>query len=82
MGVGTYNDAKGNSVGLIDILENGQWRALAAPAPIGKFQLGVTVRQAVTVTSVSCTRSGACTLVGSYQDPTVSTFGLIDSYGP
>lgn len=82
MGVGTYNDAKGNSIGLIDVFSSGRWWALAAPAPIGRFQLGLTVRQAVTVTSVSCTGTGACTLVGSYQDSAGHTFGLIDSYGP
>jgi len=78
--VGTYNDSKGNSVGLIDMWDRGTWRAVPVPAPESPFQLGILVRQAVTVQAVSCAPDGFCVLVGNYQDTAGSTFGLIDTY--
>ena len=80
MAVGTYNDAKGNSVGLIDMLQRGTWRAVPVPAPQGPFQLGILVRQTVTVQTVSCAADGFCVLGGNYQDTAGNTFGLIDTY--
>lgn len=78
--VGTYNDSLGNSVGLIDMLSRGIWHAVPAPAPTSPFQLGIAVRQAVTVHAVSCAPDGFCLLVGNYQDTAGNTFGLIDTY--
>jgi hypothetical protein len=80
MAVGTYNDAKGNSVGLIDMLQRGTWRAVPVPAPQGPFQLGILVRQTVTVQTVSCAADGFCVLGGNSQDTAGNTFGLIDTY--
>lgn len=79
--VGTYNDSKGNSVGLIDMLRRGTWRALPVPAPESPFQLGILVRQTVTVQTVACAPDGFCILGGNYQDTAGNTFGLIDTYG-
>jgi hypothetical protein len=78
--VGTYNDSKGNSVGLIDMLHRGTWHAVPVPAPESPFQLGVLVRQTVTVQTVSCAADGFCVLGGNYQDAAGNTFGLIDTY--
>ncbi len=78
--VGTYNDSKGNSVGLIDMLSRGTWRAVPVPAPESPFQLGILVRQTVTVQAVSCAPDGFCVLGGNYQDTAGNTFGLIDTY--
>lgn len=80
MSAGTYNDALGNSVGLIDLFAAGTWQAVAAPAPSSPFQLGITTRQAVTVTDVACSPDGTCALVGTYEDGQGNTFGLIDRY--
>jgi hypothetical protein len=80
MGAGTYNDDFGNSIGLIDLLSGGPRQAVAAPAPAGPFQLGITTRQAVTVNAVSCSGDGTCALVGTYEDAQGDTFGLIDRY--
>jgi hypothetical protein len=79
--VGTYNDSKGNSVGLIDMARLGTWRAVAVPAPASPFQLGVLARQTVTVQTVTCAPGGFCILGGNYQDTAGNTFGLIDTYG-
>jgi hypothetical protein len=78
--VGTYNDSKGDSVGLIDMLHRGTWRAVPVPAPESQFQLGILVRQTVTVQTVSCAADGFCVLGGNYQDTAGNTFGLIDTY--
>ncbi|HUC15865.1 MAG TPA: hypothetical protein VMS00_15550, partial [Acidimicrobiales bacterium] len=78
--VGTYNDSKGNSVGLIDMVHRGTWRAVPVPAPESPFQLGILVRQTVTVQAVSCAADGFCVLGGNYQDTAGNTFGLIDTY--
>ena len=78
--VGTYNDSKGNSVGLIDMLHRATWHAVAVPAPESTFQLGIVVRQTVTVQTVSCAPDGFCVLGGNYQDTAGNTFGLIDNY--
>jgi hypothetical protein len=80
LAVGTYNDSKGNSVGLIDMLRRGIWRAVPVPAPESPFQLGILVRQTVTVQAVSCAPDGFCVLGGNYQDTAGNTFGLIDTY--
>jgi len=80
VGAGTYNDSIGNSVGLIDQYSSGSWRAVAAPAPNGPFQLGITDREAVTVTGVACSPDGTCALVGTYEDGQGDTFGLIDRF--
>jgi hypothetical protein len=50
------------------------------PAPQGPFQLGILVRQTVTVQTVSCAADGFCILGGNYQDTAGNTFGLIDTY--
>jgi hypothetical protein len=78
--IGTYNDSKGNSVGLVDMIQRGTWHAVPAPAPESPFQLGVLVRQTVTVQTVSCAADGFCVLGGNYQDAAGNTFGLIDTY--
>jgi hypothetical protein len=78
--VGTYNDSKGNSVGLIDMVRRSTWRAVPVPAPESPFQLGVLVRQTVTVQAVSCAPDGFCVLGGNYHDTAGDTFGLLDTY--
>jgi len=78
--VGTYNDSKGNSVGLIDMLHRGTWSAVPVPAPESPFQLGILVRQTVTVQTLACAPDGFCVLGGNYQDTAGNTFGLIDDY--
>jgi hypothetical protein len=77
---GTYNDSKGNSVGLIDILNRGIWSPVPAPAPASPFQLGIRVRQTVTLQALACAPDGFCVLAGNYQDTAGNTFGLIDTY--
>jgi hypothetical protein len=62
------------------MLSRGTWRAVPVPAPESPFQLGVLVRQTVTVQAVSCAADGFCVLVGNYQDTAGNTFGLIDTY--
>jgi hypothetical protein len=80
LAVGTYNDSRGDSVGLIAMLRHAAWRASAAPAPPSPFQLGIRVRQTVVVQATSCAPDGFCVLVGNYQDTAGNTFGLIDTY--
>jgi hypothetical protein len=78
--VGSYGDAKGNDIGLIEMFRNNRWYATVAPAPTGPFQLGITPRQAVLLRAVSCDPQGTCFAVGNYQDNQGFTYGLIDTY--
>lgn len=80
MGVGTYNDDRGNLVGVVDVLARRRWQAVAAPAPLSPVQLGTMPRQAVNIDAVGCDPEGTCFLVGNYQDSQGNTFGLIDTY--
>jgi hypothetical protein len=65
---------------LIDMLHRGTWSAVPVPAPESPFQLGILVRQTVTVQTLACAPDGFCVLGGNYQDTAGNTFGLIDDY--
>ncbi|HET9060262.1 MAG TPA: hypothetical protein VFN61_10105 [Acidimicrobiales bacterium] len=78
--VGSYGDAKGNDIGLIETFQDGRWHATVAPAPVGPFQLGITPRQAVLLQAVTCDPQGTCFAVGNYQDNQGLTYGLVDTY--
>jgi hypothetical protein len=73
---GTYFDAAGNAVGLLETLSGGRWTAQEAPLPADASPEG---EQGVTMSSVSCPAAGTCVAVGSY--PSVSgDRGLIAAY--
>ncbi len=73
--VGTYDDALGNTQGLIDILSGGVWTPTEAQLPVNAALTG----QVASLDSVACAAAGACTVVGSYTDTSTDTQGLIDT---
>jgi hypothetical protein len=72
--VGTYDDATGDSHGLILTGSASTWTATSAPEPSGA---GTGTDQDAYLASISCTASGACTAVGTFENSTGRTFGLI-----
>ena len=59
VGVASFNSKSGFAVGLIEQLHNGAWTATSAPVPSG-----ISPRQKVTLTSVSCATVRSCGVSG------------------
>jgi hypothetical protein len=71
--VGYYSDSDGTVHGLIEVLSNGHWTAIEAPAPSDGLA-GASPR----LTSVSCTAPGTCVAAGSDETGSEST-GLVET---
>ena len=86
LAVGKYNDADGNTIGLIEALASGSWSATAAPEPatnsLGTGP-GYTSGGAGTASlaDVTCapTSGGVCIAVGRYTDTNAKTYGLVET---
>ncbi|MGA8296656.1 MAG: IPT/TIG domain-containing protein, partial [Acidimicrobiales bacterium] len=71
--VGTYEDADGNTFGLIETYSSGSWTAAAAPEPSsdpvsagpGNTSLGAGT---ATLDAISCPISTSCVAAGQYKD--------------
>ena len=87
LAVGKYNDADGNTIGLIEALASGSWSATAAPEPatnsLGTGP-GYTSGGAGTASlaDVTCapTSGGVCIAVGRYTDTNAKTYGLVETF--
>jgi hypothetical protein len=72
--VGGYEDASGDEQGLIDAVSGGNLTGTEAPVPTNAGsnpQAGLA--------SVACASAGSCTAVGSYEDTSGDTDGLLDT---
>ncbi|HEY1619100.1 MAG TPA: cutinase family protein [Streptosporangiaceae bacterium] len=69
---GSYLDAAGNAVGLLETLSGGRWTAQEAPLPADASPEG---EQGVTMSSVSCPSAGTCVIAGedNYSPPDASS---------
>jgi hypothetical protein len=80
--VGYYEDDagpnKGYFHGLIETLSGGTWVAAPAPQP-GNSGTDLDGDQNAKLEGISCVTPGACTAVGSYNDASGSSYGLIES---
>lgn len=65
VGVASFNSKSGFAVGLIEQLQGGRWTATSAPVPSG-----ISTRQKVTLTSVSCATQTSCGVSGFLDTPT------------
>ena len=74
--VGDYPDASSYQWGLIDKLSSGTWTATEAPEPAGAGT-DAGASQSATLSSVSCPAAGTCVAVGSYEDSSKETWGLV-----
>jgi hypothetical protein len=72
MAVGTYQNSSAEGVGLAETLSGTTWTAKTVPTPSG----GSTV----TLTSVSCTSSTACTAVGYYYNSSFTLALVAESW--
>ncbi|HMD45334.1 MAG TPA: IPT/TIG domain-containing protein, partial [Acidimicrobiales bacterium] len=70
--VGSYEDSSYSTWGLIETLSAGTWTATKAPLPAGG---GLQASLA----AVTCTAVGSCIAVGTYQDSSYTTWGLIET---
>jgi hypothetical protein len=70
--VGSYHDSSGYSQGLLLIDSSGVWTAIKAPLPAG-----AGTNPAVSLSWATCTSAGNCTAVGSYQDSSAHSQGLL-----
>ncbi len=72
--VGSYEDSSGNSQGLLLSESSGAWGAgVEATPPAGASSSNASV----SVNSVSCGSAGDCTAVGSYEDSSGNSQGLL-----
>src|SRR5271165_543193 len=76
--VGVYDDTSFYNWGLIDRLSSGTWTATKAPEPAGAGT-DAGASQNATLKSVSCPAAGTCTAVGSYEDSSKDTWGLMET---
>jgi len=70
--LGKYKDALGNENELIDTLSDGTWRAIEAPLPAGASTL-------ISLSSVACSSATKCYTVGTYDDSSGDSHGLLDT---
>ena len=81
--VGTYTDSTspGYQYGLAENLALGTWSATSVPEPTNAGT-DADLHEKAAPNAVSCSDDGACVLVGTYQDASANTLGLLDVYTP
>jgi hypothetical protein len=72
VGVASFNSKSGFAVGVIEQLRGGRWTARSAPVPSG-----ISPKQKVTLTSVSCPTPGSCGVSGFLGTPTTRRSELL-----
>ena len=75
LSVGTYSDGGGNAWGVIETLTGGAWSASTAPL-VG---LNTGADPSVHLSRLTCPAQNSCAAVGTYQDTSGSTQGLIET---
>ncbi len=70
--VGSYQDASGNSQGVLLTGFGSSWTAIQAPLPAG-----AGANPQVQLDSVTCPAASTCTAVGSYDDASSNQLGLL-----
>jgi hypothetical protein len=72
--VGDYHDSGSNGQGLVETLSGGAWSVHKAPLPSD-----ASANPTTTLTSVSCTAVGTCTIVGEYIDLSTNAHAVVES---
>jgi hypothetical protein len=81
--VGTYQDADGNTFGLIETYASGSWSAVAAPEPSSDPVSASAANStsgagAANLTDVDCPSATSCVAVGTYTDADSNTIALTE----
>jgi IPT/TIG domain len=79
--VGQYEDADGNTFGLIETYASGAWSAVAAPEPTSDPVSAAAANSttglgSANLTAVTCPTSTGCVTVGTYTDADTNTIAL------
>ena len=75
--VSTYQDASGNTQGLMETLSSGTWSPTTAPT--SGLSLAAAADPTVTIGGQACSAVGSCVAVGSYTDTSGYQQGLIET---
>jgi hypothetical protein len=81
--VGQYEDADGNTFGLIETLASGSWSAVAAPEPTSDPVSAAPDNSTsghgmANLTAVACPSATGCVAVGTYKDADTNTLALAE----
>ncbi|MGB9113235.1 MAG: IPT/TIG domain-containing protein, partial [Acidimicrobiales bacterium] len=81
--VGTYEDADGNTFGLVETYASGTWSAVAAPEPSSDPVAAAAANStsgagSANLTAVDCPSTTSCVAVGTYTDADTNTLALAE----